>query len=370
MSCFVDVHFKLLVYWYRLVPLQSMPRHWLFPQDFFLLCLPAWETSHSRYRWKPELVGLTTPVLMESEDAVLPLPMCHALPLIGTSEPVKRTRNSRTWVGRGVFKEEFLARDGDMLANMKIEADNVGQRWGGIFNVAWPSPNRPPDPGDRAAVYAVIPTGNGGQEGLQLPHVVLWAQRVLQGLSTKYLALFLVKVGYVRATSDQPQLWHWDLPLELQTVGVEHAFSCFMAVNLDCPMDGRENMFVYGSSSVVPYPWQEVSPSMLAGDLCILSSYVIPAPLVEPAGVPQAPPTPVPPAVPHGELQHASHVPEQHPLRGVPRETTAAGRPSTHAVPTQVATAPPVATGGMPQARVTFVPQRRRKECAQSHRRL
>ena len=44
--------------------------------------------SHSPYCWKPELVGLTTPVLMESEDAFLPLPMCHALPLIGTSEPV------------------------------------------------------------------------------------------------------------------------------------------------------------------------------------------------------------------------------------------------------------------------------------------
>ena len=174
-----------------------------------------------------------------------------------------------------VFKEEFLARDGDMLANMKIEADNVGQRWGGIFNVAWPSPNRPPFPGDRAAVYAVIPTGNGGEEGLQFPHVVLWGQRVLQGLSRKYPGLFLVKVGYVRATSDQPQLWHRDLPLELQTVGVEHAFSCFMPVNLDCPMAGRENMFVYGSGSSVPYPWQEVSMSMLAGDLWFLSSYVI-----------------------------------------------------------------------------------------------
>ena len=42
--------------------------------------------SHSPYRWKPELVGLTTPVLMESEDSALPIPMCHALPLIGTSE--------------------------------------------------------------------------------------------------------------------------------------------------------------------------------------------------------------------------------------------------------------------------------------------
>ena len=50
-------------------------------------------TSHSPYRWKPELVGLTTPVLMESEDAILPLPMCHALPLIGTSEPVKQVRH-------------------------------------------------------------------------------------------------------------------------------------------------------------------------------------------------------------------------------------------------------------------------------------
>ena len=35
-----------------------------------------------------------------------------------------------------VFKEEFLTKDGDMLANMKIEADNVGRRWDGIFSVA------------------------------------------------------------------------------------------------------------------------------------------------------------------------------------------------------------------------------------------
>ena len=41
-------------------------------------------------------------------------------------------------------------------------------------------------------------------------------------------------------------------------------FPCFMPVNLDCPMDGRENMFLYGSSSGVPYPSQEVSMSMLA----------------------------------------------------------------------------------------------------------
>ena len=124
-------------------------------------------------------------------------------------------------------------------------------------------------------MYAVISTGNGGQEGLHLPHVVLWAQRVLQGLPTKFPGLFLVKVGYVRATSDQPHLWHRILPLELQTVAVEHAFPCFMPVNLDRHMDGRENMFVYGSGSGVPYPWQEVSMSMLAGDLLILSSYVI-----------------------------------------------------------------------------------------------
>ena len=50
-----------------------------------------------------------------------------------------------------------------------------------------------------------------------------------------------MKVGYVRAMSHRPQLWHRDLP---QTVGVEHAFSCFMAVKLDCPMDGRKNMFM------------------------------------------------------------------------------------------------------------------------------
>ena len=157
------------------------------------MALPNYSlTSHSPYRWKPELVGLTRPVLMESEDAVLPLPICHALPLIGTSAPVKqvdifREANEEFWeLGRTghVFKEEFLGRDGEMLANMKIKADNVGQRWGGIFNVAWPSPNRPPDPGDRAVVYWVIPTGNGGQEGLQLPHSVLWVQTLLQGLST------------------------------------------------------------------------------------------------------------------------------------------------------------------------------------------
>ena len=48
-----------------------------------------------------------------------------------------------------------------------------------------------------------------------------------------------------------------------------------MFVNMDCPMDGRENMFVYGSGFCVPYPWQKVSISMLAGDLWILRSYVI-----------------------------------------------------------------------------------------------
>ena len=99
------------------------------------MALPNYSlTSHSPYRWKPGLVWLTTPVLMESEDAVLPLPMCHALPLIGTSEPVKRVDIFREAneelleLGRTghVFKEEFPARDGDMLANMKIEADTVG----------------------------------------------------------------------------------------------------------------------------------------------------------------------------------------------------------------------------------------------------
>ena len=238
-------------------------------------------TRHSPYRWKPELVGLTTPVLMESEDAVLPLPMCHALLLIGASEAVKQVDILRevneelSELGQTghVFKEGFLAKDGDMVANINIEEDNVGQRWGGIFNVAWPSPNRPPDPGDRAAVYGMVPTGNGGQESLQLPHVVLWAPRVLQALSMKYPGLFLVKVGYVRATSDQ--LWHRDLPLELLNVGVERAFSRFMYVNLNCPMVGCENMFVYGSGSGVAYLWQEVSRSMLPGNLWILSSYVI-----------------------------------------------------------------------------------------------
>ena len=63
--------------------------------------------------------------------------------------------------------------------------------------------------------------------------------------------------------------------MELQTVGVEHGFFCFMPVNLDCPMDGRENMLLYGLGSAVPYPWQEVWMSMLAGDLWIVSSYVI-----------------------------------------------------------------------------------------------
>ena len=56
---------------------------------------------------------------------------------------------------------------------------------------------------------------------------------------------------------------------------MEHAFSCFMPVNMDCPMDGLQNMFVYGSGSGAPYPWQEVSISMLAGELWIPSSYVI-----------------------------------------------------------------------------------------------
>ena len=122
-------------------------------------------TSHSPCRWKPELVGLTTPVLMESEASVLPIPMCHALLLIGTSKPVKQVDvfwevNEEPWeLGQTghVFKEQFAAKDGDMLANMKIEVDNVGLTWGGIFNVASPSPNSPSTPGGRAAVYGVPP---------------------------------------------------------------------------------------------------------------------------------------------------------------------------------------------------------------------
>ena len=53
-----------------------------------------------------------------------------------------------------VLKEEFLAKDGEVLANMNIRADTMGLGWGGILKVAWPSPNRPPDPRERAAVYA------------------------------------------------------------------------------------------------------------------------------------------------------------------------------------------------------------------------
>ena len=75
-------------------------------------------------------------MLIKSEDAVLPLPICHALPLIGTSEPVKqvdifREANeelSELGLMGHVFKEEFLARDGDVSANMKIEAENLRHR--------------------------------------------------------------------------------------------------------------------------------------------------------------------------------------------------------------------------------------------------
>ena len=128
------------------------------------------------------------------------------------------------------------------------------------------------------ARYRESPIQTAGSRGVHhVPrrHVVLWAQRVPQGLSTKYTGLFLLKVGYVQAVSDEAQLWRRDLPMELQNVGVEHGFSCFMPVNMDCTMDGRENMFVYGSSSGVPYPRQAVSMSMLAGDLWIFNSYVI-----------------------------------------------------------------------------------------------
>ena len=55
-----------------------------------------------------------------------------------------------------MFKEEFLETDGGILANMKVEADNVGFKRGVFFNVAWPSPNWPPDPSDRALAYAVV----------------------------------------------------------------------------------------------------------------------------------------------------------------------------------------------------------------------
>ena len=133
----------------------------------------------------------------------------------------------------------------------------------------------------------------------------------------------------MRATSDQPQLWHLDLLLELQNVGVEHAFSCFMPMNLAGPMDGRENMFVYGSSSGVLCPWEEVSMSILAGDLWILSNYVI----HRGGAVPRdAPPTSTrivaSPPLPHAALttrqqcrssRHPGLKPPRHNRRHLPR---------------------------------------------------
>ena len=74
------------------------------------MALPNYSlTGHSPYRWRPELMGLTTPVLMESGDAVLPLPTCHALPRIGTSEPVKqveifREANEESGLGHATLK--------------------------------------------------------------------------------------------------------------------------------------------------------------------------------------------------------------------------------------------------------------------------
>ena len=56
---------------------------------------------------------------------------------------------------------------------------------------------------------------------------------------------------------------------------MDHVFSCLMPVNLDCSVEGRENMFVYGCGSDVPFPWHEVPISMLAGDLWTMKSYVI-----------------------------------------------------------------------------------------------
>ena len=48
-----------------------------------------------------------------------------------------------------------------------------------------------------------------------------------------------------------------------------------MPVNLDYPVDGRENMFVFCCYIGVPYPWREMSMGVLAGDPGFLSSYFI-----------------------------------------------------------------------------------------------
>ena len=85
------------------------------------MALPNYSlTSHSPYRWKPELVGLTTPVLMEGEDAVLPLPMCYALPLIGTSELVKQVDIFRE------VNEELL---GGGLDGARVQRGLPGEGW-------------------------------------------------------------------------------------------------------------------------------------------------------------------------------------------------------------------------------------------------
>ena len=85
------------------------------------MALPNYSlTSHSSYCWKLELVGLTTPVLMESEESVLSIPMCHALPLIGTSGPVKQVDIFR----RGV--QGCVAVGSDMAP---VQGGGSGEEW-------------------------------------------------------------------------------------------------------------------------------------------------------------------------------------------------------------------------------------------------
>ena len=118
-----------------------------------------------------------------------------------------------------------------LLRRMQRESERKEVCWINIFNV---TTQRREDPPDRQAAYGLVPLGTQHYPGQQFPQLTKWGMEVLrltQEQMEQLPPMQLHTLGYIRATTSTPQLYHRDIPLVHQGA----SFSVFTPVNVRCP---------------------------------------------------------------------------------------------------------------------------------------
>ena len=118
-----------------------------------------------------------------------------------------------------------------LLRGVQRECERKELQWTNIFNV---TVRRRQDPPDRQAAYGLVPVGTQHYPAQPLPALRKWGDVVLQLMRENMDHLppmHLHTLGYVRATTSTPQLYHRDVPLSHSGA----AFSVFTPVNVRCP---------------------------------------------------------------------------------------------------------------------------------------